>query len=88
MKPLSAFASVFYAGIFAASVAHAEPPALSASRFGSRFRDQVGVNIHFGGNPKPGELAMLGKAGFRFVRMDRYWKDTEKQPGVYDFGGA
>jgi hypothetical protein len=44
----------------------------------------MGVNIHFT-DPKPGELEMLAQAGFRWVRMDFPWTQTEKQPGVYDF---
>lgn len=63
----------------------AAPTQTAPSPFGTRLRDQVGVNIRFGGNPQPGEMTMLAQAGFGFVRMDMYWKDTEKQPGVYNF---
>jgi hypothetical protein len=46
--------------------------------------DALGVNIHFT-DPKPGELAMLAAAGFRWVRMDFVWQSTETSKGVYDF---
>lgn len=44
----------------------------------------VGVNIHFT-DAQPGELEMLSKAGFSWIRMDFHWESTEKTPGVYDF---
>src|SRR3954468_16957628 len=44
----------------------------------------LGVNIHFT-EPKPGELAMIAAAGFRWVRMDFVWQATETARGVYDF---
>jgi len=44
----------------------------------------VGVNIHFT-NPDPGEVKMLAAAGFRWVRMDFVWKQTEPERGKYDF---
>ena len=44
----------------------------------------MGVNIHFT-DAQPGELEMLARAGFRWVRMDLHWESTEKAPGVYDF---
>ena len=44
----------------------------------------LGVNIHFT-DPKPGELAMLSAAGFRWVRMDFVWQSTETTKGTYDF---
>jgi len=44
----------------------------------------LGVNIHFT-DPKPGELAMLAAAGFRWVRMDFVWQSTENSRGTYDF---
>jgi len=44
----------------------------------------MGVNIHFT-DAQPGEWEMLTKAGFRWVRMDVMWNNTEKTPGVYDF---
>jgi hypothetical protein len=43
-----------------------------------------GVNIHFT-DPRPGEIKLLAEAGFRWVRMDFIWADTEKEPGRYDF---
>ncbi|HKP46114.1 MAG TPA: cellulase family glycosylhydrolase [Pyrinomonadaceae bacterium] len=44
----------------------------------------LGVNIHFT-DPKPGELAMVSAAGFRWIRTDFVWQDTEVQKGNYDF---
>jgi hypothetical protein len=44
----------------------------------------MGVNIHFT-DPRPGEMEMLSKAGFRWVRMDFSWSRTEEKPGAYDF---
>lgn len=44
----------------------------------------LGVNIHFT-NPDPGEVKMLAAAGFRWVRMDFVWKQTEVEKGKYDF---
>ena len=46
--------------------------------------DGAGVNIHFT-DPRPGEMAMLAQAGFRWVRMDFAWGATEREQGVYDF---
>lgn len=46
--------------------------------------DGVGVNIHFT-HAKPGELEMLAAGGFRVVRMDFFWANTEREKGVYDF---
>lgn len=43
-----------------------------------------GVNIHFTA-PALGEMELLGKAGFQYVRMDFVWSATETAPGVYDF---
>jgi hypothetical protein len=44
----------------------------------------MGVNIHFT-DPRPGELEMLARAGFHWVRMDFAWAATEKTSGAYDF---
>lgn len=44
----------------------------------------LGVNIHFTA-PKPGEMEMLSEAGFKWVRMDFFWANIEKEKGVYDF---
>jgi hypothetical protein len=46
--------------------------------------DGLGVNIHFT-EARSGELKMLSDAGFRWVRMDFKWDETEKTRGVYDF---
>lgn len=44
----------------------------------------LGVNIHFT-DPQPGELEMIRRTGFRWVRMDLTWAATERRPGAYDF---
>lgn len=44
----------------------------------------MGVNIHFS-DAKPGELEMLSRAGFHWIRTDLRWQNTENAPGVYDF---
>ena len=44
----------------------------------------LGVNIHFT-EPKPGEIKLLADAGFRWVRMDFKWDETERERGRYDF---
>jgi polysaccharide biosynthesis protein PslG len=46
--------------------------------------DGLGVNIHFT-DPRPGEMEMLARAGFRWVRMDFAWGGTERTKGEYDF---
>lgn len=43
-----------------------------------------GVNIHFT-KPAPGEMKEIAAAGFRWVRMDFSWSETEREPGRYDF---
>jgi hypothetical protein len=57
---------------------------LAAEIPGRVVPDGLGVNIHFT-DPRPGELEMLAKAGFRWVRMDFGWEGTERRPGRYDF---
>src|SRR4051812_7400407 len=49
-----------------------------------RIPDGLGVNIHFT-QPQAGEMEMLAGAGFKWVRMDCIWSDTEKAKGHYDF---
>lgn len=44
----------------------------------------LGVNIHFT-NAQPGEIKMIAEAGFRWVRMDFKWDETERERGAYDF---
>jgi hypothetical protein len=46
--------------------------------------DGLGVNISFT-DPKPGEMEMLARAGFRWVRMDFVWDAMEREKGVFDF---
>lgn len=51
---------------------------------GSVVPQGLGVNIHFT-DPRPGEMEMLAKAGFTWVRMDLSWNATERVKGRYDF---
>ncbi|MEJ5309681.1 MAG: cellulase family glycosylhydrolase [Anaerolineae bacterium] len=44
-----------------------------------------GVNIHFT-RALPGELDLLAKGGFRWVRMDLFWNTVEQEQGRYNFG--
>jgi hypothetical protein len=46
--------------------------------------DGLGVNIHFT-DPPPGEMKMIAAAGFKWVRMDLTWSETERAKGLYDF---
>lgn len=43
-----------------------------------------GVNIHTTA-PTPEEAALIRSTGFRTVRMDLHWHDTETRPGHYDW---
>lgn len=45
-----------------------------------------GVNIHFT-EPKPGEMEKITAAGFKWVRMDFFWHQIEREKGKYDFSG-
>lgn len=44
----------------------------------------LGMNIHFT-HPKPGEMKMISELGVKWIRMDLFWDQTEKEKGVYDF---
>jgi len=44
----------------------------------------MGVNIHFT-DARPGELEMLSRAGFHWIRLDLAWNQIEKTREVYDF---
>ncbi|HXD30872.1 MAG TPA: hypothetical protein VN643_07145 [Pyrinomonadaceae bacterium] len=46
--------------------------------------DALGVNINFT-DPQPDEVKMISEAGFRWVRMDLKWDQTETEKGKYDF---
>src|SRR5260370_40976555 len=60
------------------------PGAWSPTSNRTAFGHGLGVNIHFT-DPKPGEIKMISAAGFRWVRMDFVWAETEKARGRYDF---
>ena len=49
------------------------------------FSDGLGVNTHFT-HPKDGEIKMIRDAGFKIIRQDFNWENTEKAKGVYTFG--
>lgn len=65
-----------------AFVCRAAPPHPSIPKSGTL--DGLGVSIHFT-EPLPGELEMIRAAGFRWIRVDILWSETEKERGVYDF---
>lgn len=58
----------------------APPSAATATTIPEGF----GVNINFT-DPRAGEMRMLADGGFRWVRMDLKWDETEKEKGQYDF---
>jgi polysaccharide biosynthesis protein PslG len=60
------------------------PEAWSPTSNPTRLDRGLGVNIHFT-DPQPGEIKMIAAAGFRWVRMDFVWAETEKTRGRYDF---
>jgi hypothetical protein len=71
--------------IFAGCISSAHPTApWPSDNSAPAIPNALGVNIHFT-DPKPGELAMLAAAGFRWVRMDFVWQSTETEKGTYDF---
>jgi hypothetical protein len=47
--------------------------------------EPFGVEIHFV-DPDPQEIALLEAEGFRFVRMDLFWVNIERERGQYEFG--
>jgi len=71
--------------IFAGCISSAHPAApWPSDNSAPAIPGALGVNIHFT-DPRPGELAMLAAAGFRWVRMDFVWQSTENSRGTYDF---
>ncbi len=70
---------------FAATRAGAAGPAAQVHAIPTtRISDAFGINIHFT-NPRPGVMRMIAAAGFRWVRMDFVWSNTERIKGRYDF---
>jgi hypothetical protein len=57
---------------------------LATEPFEAVVPDCLGVNIHFT-DPSPGEMEMVARAGFRWIRTDFSWSGTEREKGVYDF---
>ncbi|MFP4396241.1 MAG: cellulase family glycosylhydrolase [Anaerolineales bacterium] len=48
--------------------------------------EPFGAQIHFI-NPDYREVAQLAATGIRFVRMDLFWHEVEREKGRYDFSG-
>ncbi len=60
-------------------------PSLSGLHFSRAIPAPFGVNIHFT-QADPGELDLMEAGGFRFVRMDLFWHQIEREiEGRYDF---
>lgn len=56
----------------------------SRDKFGPHNKINAGVNIHFTtGHEK--DLDMIAEAGFKYIRMDFGWQNTERDKGVYDW---
>lgn len=53
-----------------------------ANTFG--IPNSLGVSISFT-DPQPDEVKMISEAGFRWIRMDLKWDQTETEKGKYDF---
>ena len=60
-------------------------PSTSGLHFSRAIPAPFGVNIHFT-QADPGELDLMEAGGFRFVRMDLFWHQIEREvKGRYDF---
>lgn len=46
--------------------------------------DSLGVNIHFTGKREE-DVRKIAEVGFKFIRMDFHWQQTETARGQYDF---
>lgn len=79
---LAAFLVCAAALLPAPPVRAAPPPA--AGLPGPAVPEGWGVNIHFT-DPRPGEMARFGEAGYRFARVDFFWSEIERVKGAYDF---
>jgi hypothetical protein len=78
---VSLFFSIALPGLMMmTSPLHAQKPPLPSGP----LPEGLGVNIHFT-DPQPGEMKMMAEAGIRWVRMDLFWDQTEREKGVYDF---
>ena len=56
----------------------------NSSKFGPLNQVCSGVDIHFVTGHKK-DLDMIAAAGFKFIRMDLLWQDTERKKGIYDW---
>ena len=74
--------------IGAASCLLVQTVVLAANPFApAPIPEGLGVNIHFT-DPKSGEMEMIRAGGFRWLRMDLRWAETEKAAGTYDFSAC
>ena len=72
------------AALFLAATVCLAPRARTAGIPEPIIPEGVGVNIHFTtGHEK--DLDLIAAAGFRFVRMDFFWTDTEPRKGEYNW---
>src|SRR5512133_2855137 len=53
-------------------------------KFGPGNRIMSGVNIHFTKGHET-DLDMIAAAGFKVIRMDFGWQNTEREKGVYNW---
>lgn len=53
-------------------------------KFGPLNRICSGVNIHFTAGHEA-DLDMIAAAGFRYIRMDLVWQETERARGIYSW---
>jgi hypothetical protein len=78
LKTKISLAWLMVTGIFTAVIS----PATEIPNGG--VTDGIGVNIHFiRGHER--DLDLIAAAGFKFVRMDFFWTETEREKGVYDW---
>ncbi len=67
------------------TVAQTADPSLSGLHFSRAIPAPFGINIHFT-QADSGELDLMEAGGFRFVRMDLFWHQIEREvKGRYDF---
>lgn len=59
-------------------------PRLSRHLGDGSLPNGLGVNVHLDANMPP-RFEQIHAAGFRLVRTDLLWDDTEKQPGIYEW---
>ena len=70
---------------FAVTIPQSRKPLISAT-FGSPGQVYAGVNIHFVTGHEQ-DLDRIAAAGFKLVRMDFEWQETEPSKGTYNWSG-